>query len=174
MADYPNTKFIDGVLDDPFGGQPANRLGVPQHTFQDAQARELQRQAQDQWWVGRDVQYLPIATGGIAGDAVVFDTTALILGGAPAYKRLADITYDADTTPIIGVMVEPCSAGAKARVHRGGGYLAPSISGLSGTAAGKITIDTTSGRLRAATGGDTVRGYCDGNGNCHLLALALP
>lgn len=174
MPDYPNTKLSVGQQDPAFGGQPANRFGTPQHTFQDAQIRELQRQVIDMSWSGRDVLYLPIASGGAAGDGIIFDVNGQAIGGGPSYKNIASVTYSSTTTIIVGILLEPVSAGAMGRVHRGGGYIGPSVTGLGGTQSGKITIDTTTGRTRTQSGGETTYGYCDKNGNLHLLALGHP
>lgn len=173
MADYPNTKFTDGVVDDAFGGIPANRYGAPQRSFQDAQVRELQTQARDMWWSGRPVQRLPMASAGVAGDVVVFDTNGAAIGGGPTYRTIANGGYTQDQTPLVGVLVEPASLGKVARVCTGGGYLPSNITGLSGTSKGEITIDTTTGRLRAKAIGEPTNGYCDANGNVYLLPLAF-
>lgn len=166
---YPDTSFTVGEVDAEFGGQPANRYGVPQHAFRDAQIRELQRQAQDQWWQWRPVQYLPMATSGIAGDVVVFDSTGALISGLPTWRALSQGGYTQDVTPIVGVLLEPVSAGFVARVCPGGGVIAPNITGLSSANAGEITVDTTTGRLRSKGVGEPTNGYCDVNGNCYLL-----
>jgi hypothetical protein len=170
---YPDTNFKTGAIDAAFGGQRANAMGVPQHTFQDAQIREQQRQSVDAWWTGRPLQYWPIASSGIAGDTVVFDTTLQIVGGGPGYRTLASSGFTQDVTVITGWLIEPVSSGAKARVATGGGYLPPSVTGLSGTDSGPITVDTTSGRLRKLVSGEPVYGYCDLNGNCHLFVVGF-
>jgi len=169
--EYPNTGFISGDVDDPFGGQPANRFGVPQHSFQDAQITELQRQAQDQWWSLRPVQYLPITSGGIAGDVIAFDSSATAVDGGPVFSAISSLSYDADVTPIVAILLEPVSANETGRVCPGGGVVDSSVTGLSGADIGPITIDTTTGRLRVKAVGETTYGYCDGNGNCYIKTL---
>jgi hypothetical protein len=166
---YPNTSFSQGIVDDPFGGQPANAFGTPMRAFIDAQIQELQKQVQDAWWSGRPVQHLAIQLGGIAGDTIVFDSAQALIDGGPAYRTLASNGYTQDETPIVGWLVEPVSAAATGRVMLGGGVLPASITGLSGTSKGPITVDFTTGRLRALVAGETTYGYCDGNGNVYML-----
>lgn len=171
---YPNTDFVDGNVDPAFGGEPANRFGTPQHTFEDAQIRELQTQLRDSRWAGRAPLKLPINSNGVAGDAIVFDIGQQPAGGAPSYRTLVSGGYvDQDNTPLVGYLVEAVSAGNRASVFLGGGYLAPAISGLGGTDFGQITLDTITGRLRAKAIGESTVGYCDKNGNVHLLPLGF-
>jgi hypothetical protein len=169
---FPGTGFVSGQVDDPFGGQPANRFGAPMREFMDAQIRELQTQAQDQWWSLRALQYLPIVSSGVAGDAIVFDASAAAVDGGPTFRTIASTTYTTDVTIIVGILLEPVSANNSARVCTGG-IISASVSGLSGSSKGEITIDTTTGRLRAKATGEQTRGYCDGNGNCYLLPTGM-
>lgn len=173
MATYPNTALVDGEVDPPFGGQPGNRFGVPQNTFKDAQIRELERQMVEQVWTGRPVQNLVIVGGGLAGDAICFDVTGNSTGGEPVFCLLADIIYDPDVYPIVGVLVSPVSNLESGVVCLGGGYLAQSVTGLATGAGGPLTIDTTTGRLRLRAVGETTNGFLDLNGNSYLLALGV-
>lgn len=170
---YPSTSFVNGQVDDEFGGQPANVLGTPMRAFIDAQAREMQKQAADMWWSGRPVQHLSIATNGVAGDTVVFDSSAAAIGGGPTFRTLLAGGFTQDVTPIVGWLVEPVSAGSNARVMLGGGFLSSSVSGLGGSSKGQVTVDFTTGRLRALISGETTYGYCDGNGNVYLLTIGV-
>lgn len=173
MATYPNTALADGQVDPPFGGQKANAFGAPMRTFIDAQNREAQKQIVNSLWSGRPVQNLVIADGGLAGDAIVFDTTGNNLDGSPVYRPLKNVTYDPDVYPIVGILLVPVSAAAKGTVCTGGGHLVQSVSGVAVGLNGPATIDTTTGRLRRRATGETTNGFIDLSGNCFLLSLGV-
>lgn len=165
---YPDTSLSTGVQDDPFGGQPANRFGSPMRAFIDAQIQEIQKQIlADSWEPYRFIR-AAISTGGSPGDAIVFDTSVTAAAGGYTMRQLKTGGYtDAATTPLFGILIDTVAAAAVGRVAIGG-ILPPSVTGLA-AAAGALTVDGTTGKLRLKTGSETVYGYSDPNGNAFLL-----
>lgn len=165
------TAFADGTLDEPFGGSARDDFSCPERELQDDQARDLQSQARDFWWLGRPVQRLPMASAGAAGDVIVFDVFSLGAAGRPVFRTLIGGGYVQDATPIVGVLLDDAAVDDDAPVAAAGGWLPASVTGLSSADIGPITMDTTTGRLRKATAGEVTTGYCDARGNCLLLRL---
>lgn len=114
-----------------------------------------------------------LTTDGLAGDTVVIDVALSPGDGESPYRLLADggDGYVLSQTYIVGYLVQDYELGGVDAVVQTGGYMAASVSGLSGADAGRVTVDLTSGRLRAALAGEPTYGFCDGSGNVHLLTV---
>lgn len=167
---YPDTNLSDGEVDDPFGGAPADEFGGEAWAYHDAVLQEASRQLVDDQWAPRRFYRLTISTGGVPGDAVVFDSAAFVAGAGYAARKLASgAGYVDDVTPVIGILVDTVSANAKGRVVFAG-ILPNGLTGYPLSSAGEVTIDTSTGRLRAKDVGEAVYGYADAQGNVFLLA----
>lgn len=168
--DFPDTLLRQGQLDDPFGGQLANAGGSLVRAFIDAQIREAHRQILDDQWSPFRFVRAKAFDDGVAGDCFVEDLNGV--DGSYTLRRVNAVTYDADTTPFFGLLLEPVSAGNVAKFALIGIGIEPNVTGLLAGATGDLTFDTTTARLRLQLPGEPVVGTLNVAGRVRLYGRA--
>lgn len=167
---YPDTLLRVGQLDAIYGGQPANDFGGPAWDFVHAVIHEASRQLLEAHWLPYQTVRAKVSDGATAGDVVVYQ----LAGPEVDYtvRKVTGVTYNADTTPWVGILAEPVSAGALGRIITAGPGVPPTITGLAAGASGELTFSTATGRLRLRTVGEPLVGWVNAQGYAMLLARA--
>lgn len=156
---FPRTQLEDDLLDEPFGGRPANQWGVPARTFIDNVLRFLAR-------AHLDYNRSPSRT------IVVVAPVAVVVGDVAYFFGAAQLDGSATIGPkslgapllIAGVFAESGSIGARVKVITHG-IVPRSVTALPTGAVRDLGIDAAVGRVREAQVGDVIVGKVDTAGN---------
>lgn len=109
---------------------------------------------------------------GNAGDTIVFDALLTEAAGAPGFRAMKNGGFDGNTAFIVGWARTAFLGNGDFITVQNGGLLPPAVTGLTGANAGQLTVNTATGRIVVLTGGATLYGLCDGNGNAYMLQVA--
>jgi len=170
-SEYPDTTLRDDVVDPLYGGRPGSEFGGPAWTWAANVLRFLGEAFLTYLRAPHHTLVVTMEEEVSAGDVVVFDASAALVGGAYWCRRLGPSDSGTSTVHFLGVALEPAAAGARCRVATGG-ILTRTTTGIASLTGGAaVTADYTTARLRAATGGEPVLGYGDTAGN---VLLRLP
>lgn len=165
---YPDTTLNDDVLDPDFGGQTSTAFGGPAFKWINSMLRFLGAAYLRYARVPYGTLVVVTQQACAAGQALVFSADLPQPGGA--YYVAPYNAPGLTNRRFVGLALEAASAGARVRAAPLG-VVPAAITGVTpGTAAGDLGIDPTSARLRVATGGDTVVGRNDLQGNALLFA----
>jgi len=162
MAGFPASLYGSGQQDPVLGGtDPSTGLGftqadlnAPIRGYIDNQILELQRQGLLYGhWPPYKVQHGKVITSCVAGDMLVENLS----GTDPKYSLgvvgKTGFTYNIDTTPRVGMVLEPASAGVVTAFITEGPGIPPNIHGVDAAGVGgNVVMNTTTGRLAVSTG----------------------
>jgi hypothetical protein len=167
---YPNSALVDDVLDESYGGQPGNAWGSPAFAWVNSVLTFLGDAYLKYTRVPYTTLVVTVQQAVAAGDAIVlYPDNGVVGGGFYAARYAASQT----NLHLLGIALEPVSAGAKCRVASQG-IVPARLTGLTATgSSADVGIYATTGRLRIAQGGDTVVGRVDANGNLLLYGYGL-
>lgn len=167
---YPDTNLVNDEIDPECGGQPANRWGKLARLFVDRVQRFLSQAHLDYNRQPYKTVVVTMSTAGLVGQAVVVDTLAVV--AASGYRTDPATGSLASTDKFLGILLENCSNGAKAKVAFSG-IVPQAVTGLPPGAPGNASIDTTTGKLKAWVSGEVIRGTIDQQGNVVLDPAAF-
>jgi hypothetical protein len=164
---YPATNLADDLPDEDFGGRTAVEFGGLAWAWANAVLTFLGRAhlayARVPWTTVVAVSQDAAAAGQVA---VYAPAVAVVSRG------YAVTPYDAGLSEarVLGVYLESCGAGAKARVATAG-VVPPTVTGLGTRAApADAGLDPATGRVRTAQVGDLVLGRIDLQGHLFFTA----
>lgn len=172
---YPDNSFEQDLLEaDQYGGADADTFDARAWTFITGLARSISRvvlsNVRVPWACAVVVVQSAVNVGDVAAvdmsrDAIDPSTQAFL----PYVQRYIDVVAAGGTPQVLGVCVAAASAGMKAQIAVGG-LLPPTITGLaSQTGGGLVSVNPTTGKLRAFVAGDDSLGYTTPSGSVVLL-----
>lgn len=167
---YPDTS-LPGALDPEYGGRPASEFGQPAWKWINSVVRFLARWFVDNVHQPRSTVVVTSQTSALAGQVAVFVAGNFVAAAGYDVRKYGGGL----ASPVaLGVYLEPCSVGAKARVAVAG-VVPPGVTGLgTQTAAKDAGLDTGTGFLRVAQAGDVVLGKIDLQGNTLFTGFGAP
>lgn len=156
---YPDTNLGSDAIDADFGGQPASAFGVPAFTWINSVLKFLSRAYLTYVRQPYSTIVAVSQTSAVAGDVAVHAAGTAALGGL--YNVCKASGGLAAGVVLLGIYLEPCSAGAKARIAIAG-IIPPNLTGLSPQSAPQVAgVNVSTGRVRVAIVGDPVVGIID-------------
>jgi hypothetical protein len=159
---FPDTTLGSDVQDPEFGGQPANRFGLPNWQWINSVIQWLERAYLTYLRVPYTTVVVTSQSSALVGDVAIWDGERFLAGGLPYVSTLGG---GAVQPFILGIYLESVGASGKARVAING-IIPAAVAGIGTQTSVQVCgLNVANGRLRVALGGDLVMGTIDLQGN---------